>query len=203
MNKHQKKYSNTAIKMNQALIALMEKQTFDSITIKALCEKAGVNRSTFYSHYQNLTELLEDTHRYIINLFVEEYREKDLSIEHYRVLSDDFLVPYLQVFSRYRHIFLITDFQPASYQLSRENLQLFEEITVPLCRQNGITDLGEIRYLARYYTAGCHAVIMQWLEGGCTESIPYICNLIRFCILGPLQTRTNHDKIEKTVRAEI
>ncbi|MBR4409779.1 MAG: TetR/AcrR family transcriptional regulator, partial [Firmicutes bacterium] len=54
MNKHQKKYSNTAIKMNQALISLMEKQTFDSITIKALCEKAGINRSTFYSHYQNL-----------------------------------------------------------------------------------------------------------------------------------------------------
>ena len=84
--------------MNQALISLMEKQTFDSITIKALCEKAGINRSTFYSHYQNLTELL---------------------------------------------------------------------------------------------------------EGGCTESIPYICDLIRFCILGPLQPRTNHDKIEKTVRAEI
>ncbi len=203
MNKHQKKYSNTAIKMNQALISLMEKQTFDSITIKALCEKAGVNRSTFYSHYQNLTELLEDTHRYIISLFVEEYREKELSIEHYRSLSDEFLIPYLQVFSRYRHIFLIADFQPASYQLSRENLQLFEEITVPLCRQNGITDLREISYLARYYTAGCHAIIMQWLEDGCLEPIPYICGLIRFCMLGQLQTRANHDKIEKTVRAEM
>lgn len=203
MNKHQKKYSNTAIKMNQALIALMEKQSFDSITIKSLCEKAGINRSTFYSHYQNLTELLEDTHRYIINLFVEEYQENEPSIDHYRSLSDEFLVPYLQVFSRYRHIFLITDFQPASYQLSRENMQLFEEITVPLCNQNGITDLGKISYLSRYYTAGCHAIIMQWLEGGCTESIPYICDLIRFCILGPLQNGAIHDKIEKTVRAEI
>ena len=191
MNKHQKKYSNTAIKMNQALISLMENQSFDSITIKALCEKAGINRSTFYSHYQNLTELLEDTHRYIISLFVEEYREKELSIDHYRSLSDEFLVPYLQVFSRYRQIFLIAEFHPASYRLSRESLQFFEEITVPLCRQNGITDLREINYLARYYTAGCHAIIMQWLEDGCMESISHICSLLRLCILGPLQTDVN------------
>lgn len=183
MNKHQKKYSNTAVKMNQALISLMEKQSFDTITIKDLCEKAGVNRSTFYSHYQNLGELLEETRRYIISLFVEEYQGMEPSIEHYRCLSDEFLVPYLQVFRKYRHIFMISDFHPATYQLSQEHLKLFEEVTVPLCRENGIESLIEIQYLSRYYMAGCHAIIMQWLERNCMESIADISTLIRNCML--------------------
>ena len=33
------------------------------ITVKEICEKAGVNRSTFYLHYENTTDLLQETTR--------------------------------------------------------------------------------------------------------------------------------------------
>ena len=51
MNKAESKYFNTALLMNQALLYLLEKQEIDEITIKSICLKAGVNRSTFYLHY--------------------------------------------------------------------------------------------------------------------------------------------------------
>lgn len=44
--------------MDEALLALLEKKEFAYITIRELCAAAGVNRSTFYLHYQNMTELL-------------------------------------------------------------------------------------------------------------------------------------------------
>lgn len=50
MNKFESKYFNTALLMNQALILLLEKKEFEYITVKEICEKAGVNRSTFYLH---------------------------------------------------------------------------------------------------------------------------------------------------------
>lgn len=34
-----------------ALIALMHEQGFDDITVQAICERAGVGRSTFYAHF--------------------------------------------------------------------------------------------------------------------------------------------------------
>ena len=42
------------------LIDLMRERPLGSITIKALCEQADVNRSTFYAHYDSIEELLHD-----------------------------------------------------------------------------------------------------------------------------------------------
>jgi AcrR family transcriptional regulator len=47
MNKSESKYFNTARLMNQALIQLLEEKDIGYISIKEICEKAGVNRSTF------------------------------------------------------------------------------------------------------------------------------------------------------------
>ena len=48
MNKSESKYYNTAVLMDEALLLLLETKDFDFITIKEICKKAGVNRSTFY-----------------------------------------------------------------------------------------------------------------------------------------------------------
>ena len=63
MNKNESKYFNTAIRMDEALIALLEKKDFEYISIKEICQKAGVNRSTFYLHYENTADLLKETTR--------------------------------------------------------------------------------------------------------------------------------------------
>lgn len=54
MNKNESKYYNTALLMDEALIQLLEKKEFEYISIKEICEKAGVNRSTFYLHYDRM-----------------------------------------------------------------------------------------------------------------------------------------------------
>ena len=57
MNKNESKYFNTAIKMVEALFTLLEKKDFEYITIKEICNTAGVNRSTFYLHYVYTSDL--------------------------------------------------------------------------------------------------------------------------------------------------
>ena len=61
MNKSESKYYNTALLMNEALLLLLEKKEYDFITVKEICEKAGVNRSTFYFHYVSIDDLLFET----------------------------------------------------------------------------------------------------------------------------------------------
>ena len=70
MNKNESKYFNTAVKMDKALISLLEKKDFEYISIKEICEVAGVNRSTFYLHYENTTDLLNETTKYILDSFL-------------------------------------------------------------------------------------------------------------------------------------
>ena len=44
MNKNESKYFNTAVKMDKALLELLEKKDFEYITIKEICALAEVNQ---------------------------------------------------------------------------------------------------------------------------------------------------------------
>lgn len=70
MNKSESKYFNTAIKMDKAFLALLEKKDFAYITVKEICEKAEVNRSTFYLHYETLEDLLSESVEYMNDQFL-------------------------------------------------------------------------------------------------------------------------------------
>lgn len=41
-----------------ALLDLMEKQPFENITVKQICDLAMVHRTTFYTHFQDKFDLL-------------------------------------------------------------------------------------------------------------------------------------------------
>lgn len=65
MNKSESKYFNTAMKMDKAFLELLEKKDFEYITVKEICEKAEVNRSTFYLHYETIGDLLDESVQYM------------------------------------------------------------------------------------------------------------------------------------------
>lgn len=71
MNRSESKYFATAARMDEAFLELLEKKDFAYITVKEICEKAGVNRSTFYLHYETVNDLLEESARHIIDRFIE------------------------------------------------------------------------------------------------------------------------------------
>ena len=49
MNKSESKYFNTAVRMDEALLELLEKKDFAYITVKEICEKAGSESFYFLS----------------------------------------------------------------------------------------------------------------------------------------------------------
>ena len=56
MNKSESRYFTTATKMDEAFLALLAKKDFMYITVKEICEVAEVNRSTFYLHYETMSD---------------------------------------------------------------------------------------------------------------------------------------------------
>ncbi len=52
--------------IKEALIELMEDHEFSKITISEVCERADINRSTFYSHYRDTRDVLTDAEDDII-----------------------------------------------------------------------------------------------------------------------------------------
>ena len=53
--------------LKSALLELMKKKSITNISIKELCLKAGLNRSTFYANYADIYALLSDVYLDIFN----------------------------------------------------------------------------------------------------------------------------------------
>ena len=80
MNKSESKYFNTALRMDEALIALLEKKDLEYITVKEICHLAGVNRSTFYLHYETIADLVNETLEMINQRFLSYFPKQEEEI---------------------------------------------------------------------------------------------------------------------------
>lgn len=80
MNKNESKYFNTAVKMDEAFLKLLFRKDFPYITVKEICEKAGVHRSTFYLHYETTADLLSECVEYIEKRFLS-YMQSEKTVE--------------------------------------------------------------------------------------------------------------------------
>lgn len=49
----------TKMLIRKEFTQLLKEKPVQSITVRELCERTGINRSTFYNHYQDVYDLLE------------------------------------------------------------------------------------------------------------------------------------------------
>ena len=115
MNKNESKYFKSAEKMHNALITLLDSKDFEYITIKEICETAGVNRSTFYLHYDNVNDLLQETVEAVYKDFFGRFGAEgaesididDKDDEKLFLVTPGYLMPYLNFVEENRKLFYL------------------------------------------------------------------------------------------------
>ncbi|MBB5183167.1 TetR/AcrR family transcriptional regulator [Catenisphaera adipataccumulans] len=68
----------------EAFVELLEEKPFNKITVKDIVGRCGINRNTFYYHYQDIYDLLEKVIRY----YLEASNIKNLSRENWKETTD-------------------------------------------------------------------------------------------------------------------
>ena len=64
---YQNKREKTKKRIVDAFVALYAEKDISQITVRMICEKAGINRSTFYTYYADVYELRTQQQKDIIN----------------------------------------------------------------------------------------------------------------------------------------
>ena len=192
MNKSESKYFNTAVKMDLALISLLKKKSLEYITVREICEKAGVNRSTFYLHYENIGDLLEETTRYLFNDFLSYFSTdvKSVSLNYMECELDElifinnkYLTPYLTYIRDNKEVLSIVLLNDKAFNFECIHDNMFEKIYTPILERFGYP-IESRNYIMRFYLNGINAIITEWLKSGCNISIEEIKNIIITCIYG-------------------
>lgn len=190
MNKNESKYFNTAVKMDEAFLALLEKKDFAYITVKEICEKAGVNRSTFYLHYETLEDLLSESVEYMNEQFLAYMKQdtdvfmtniKECPLSELYLITPRYLTPYLKYIKEHKRLFLTATKNTKTLRLEESYDKMFRFVFAPILERYQIS--VEIRkYMMAFYVQGLMAIITQWLKNDCKDTIEQIIEVMQRCV---------------------
>lgn len=190
MNKSESKYFATAKKMDEALLALLEKKEFAYITVKELCQAAGVNRSTFYLHYETIGDLLDESMHYMNTQFLT-YMKQDADVfiaklqscplQELYLLTPEYLTPYLSYISAHKRLFRTALENSKTLHLEDSYAGLSRHVLIPILERYGVPE-PDREYLLVFYVHGIMAIIGRWLQRDCADSIEHVVVMIQKCV---------------------
>lgn len=189
MNKNESKYFNTAQRMDRAFLSLLEKKEFAYITVKELCAEAGVNRSTFYLHYETLEDLLSECTDYLNDRFREYMQQdsekffarlKDCPLNELYLITPEYLVPYLNYVKEHKRLFAAAIKNTKALRLEETYNRMFRFVFVPILERYRVA-ADDMEYMMTFYVQGLVAVIIRWLKNDCVDTVERIIDVMQKC----------------------
>lgn len=189
MNKSESKYFHTALCMDKALISLLKIKDLEYITVKEICEKAGVNRSTFYLHYETIDDLVNEAIETINQRFMSYFADakgiadelNDTDLSNLVLITQDYLYPYLRFVSENKDLYRAAFRNPKEMQANVKYGYIKKYIVEPILNRFDVPN-AYWRYYIAYYIDGTMAIIKEWLETDCQDAIEMIATVIEECV---------------------
>ena len=185
MKKNESKYFYTASLMNQALLALLEKKDLEFISVTEITKKAGVNRSTFYLHYDNIYELLEETIENLNKEFMDSFPVKApyeiQSMENAFLITEEYLIPYLHFCKKNKRILKLIHQKSHLFQSERAYRKMYDTIFYPAISQF-VKDETQRIYNLEFFTQGVAGIVRKWIELDCETETADLIEIIKDCV---------------------
>lgn len=162
-------YQATHLDIQHALIRLLEQNHLPQISVRQICEVAGINRSTFYTHYSSVYDLWGELDSLLRESQIERFREAGIDLSSFLSLEGmkiilQFILDHRNFYCTYLDLLGSPSYIKAAFdELWNANLQ----------GKFWKSECGEERtFLAfSFFTGGALNLILNWLNGGCTQPI--------------------------------
>ena len=187
MNKNESKYFNTAKKMNDALLFLLEKKQFEYITIKDVCEKANVNRSTFYLHYENLNDLLDETisqaNKDFFGAFsaIERIDISKSNPDELNFINDLYLLPYLNFVKEHKTLYKEVKNKSTLFKADLIQKEIYDGMVYKILDKFAIEEKYK-KYVFDFFLSGIQSVISNWLKNDCDLDVQIVADIIKYFV---------------------
>jgi len=159
------------------LKSLMKAKSFDKISVADIAESCGLNRQTFYYHFQDKFDLVNWIYNHELICFLPE----SLTYENW----DSRLCEILEIMEKDRGFYQATlkssgndSFQKYLYEITR---RLLMEI-IPKIAGSGVRHMESLSFIAEFFSFGIVGIVVQWAQRGMKESPREISRSLRALI---------------------
>lgn len=141
--------------IREALVELLQTSPLSDISVTTLCDHADVNRSTFYSHYENLYGVLEEIEQSFLQ-HVSYIRGSVPKEENQRQFDG-----YMEYIAQHRDEFLaLLSNGRIVEKIAAQALSIYKEDNPGIDSET----LSRHTFFIQYACAGTYQLLKQWLE---------------------------------------
>lgn len=162
------------ILMKNALMDILkEKGDIHKISVRELCEKAELNRSTFYAHYNEPNDLLKELENEIIESTEEHLKKIG---EENDVGAHKYILSFLKYIKDNDNVFRtllidVTDPNFRSRFMQQTIVQFVENLDIAF-------DEKIEQYIYSYILNGSTGILIQWIRSDYSADENTICDLL-------------------------
>lgn len=155
--------------LTDALVSLLKVKSIQNISVKELCDTADINRSTFYLHYKDIYDMMQQIENDILEQFEQlftHHRLKDMYSDPYDLLHDIFLLT-LEYSELFQTLLSpngdISFLMEIKYLFRNRYLEIFLSSTQE-------KDTTKLEYSYSFIVNGCLGLIERWVNSGQKET---------------------------------
>lgn len=179
MSRENSRIVKTKKALKEAVVELLKQGDASLINVFSICQKAGINRTTFYNHYKDKDALLKEMVLDTVDAscdFLDAFLEKKnpglamtRMLQYYRE-NDGFFLTLMK-----------TDYADAFVRLMIDTI--WEKCFLWYKRNGGSTS-SYVYYRIVFKVSGVVHMILHWLEGERRVSLPMMSSFIMSFLLG-------------------
>lgn len=154
-------HQDTEKKIQDALLSLLEQKEAGDITVREVCHTANINRSTFYRHYIDISDLMDKLERQIQSGIVRQWTAEENTDEPITQTTLCHLLTYILEQRTFYRAYL-REYPSRNHR--EEMQQIFDGYLQPLFEEHGIVSRKHMEYYYRFSAAGFLSVLSHWLE---------------------------------------
>lgn len=185
--KHEVTSLNTKRTLAESLKTIMKKKPFSKITISEIIADCGVNRKTFYYHFEDIYALLKWMFE---NEAIEVIKNFDLLVDY-----EDAILFVMDYVEKNEYIINCVHDAIGRNEIKRFFFADFNEIAKNFIesveKETGVELSPDYRaFLSEFYTEALVGVLFDWVkhrtERGRAQTVKYIADTIRLSLTGIL-----------------
>lgn len=155
---------------------LLNEKKFGKITVKDITDRCGINRNTFYYHYQDVPALLEEIFASDVDRFIQEHLTVN-SMEECLKIAMDYVIEHKKEIlhvcnSNNQSIYTTYVWRMCEYTVSSYAKTMFSDV--------GLKE-EDMALFIRFYKCELFGLMTDWINDGMKED--YMQGVLRFALL--------------------
>lgn len=189
--KDDRRVKYTKMVLKDSFILLLEKKDISQITVKEICEKADINRATFYSHYTDVYDLLKRIENELlenINLYLSQLYHKGKKVNETELTEKIFA--YIKENARLCKL-LLSERGDLSFQ-KKVMILVYDRIITDLTDNNKISR-EDAEYVYSFAITGCVGIVQKWFDDNMKKSPRFMAEMVLKLTLGLINISKQHE----------